>query len=71
MEMSDVVSEIKLSLTGDVLELEIEDATIEALVNRTLREIERYFDGYIKYLQSNLSSYLSSTLLKYVARFAS
>lgn len=49
MEMSDVVSEIKLSLTGDVLELEIEDATIEALVNRTLREIERYFDE-TKYL---------------------
>lgn len=42
MEMIDVLDEIKLDLTGGLLELEIEDATIESVIQKCLREIERY-----------------------------
>lgn len=42
MTMQDIVDEIKLELTGSVLELEIEDATIEQIIKKALREIERY-----------------------------
>lgn len=44
MTMQDIVDEIKLELTGSVLELEIEDATIEQVIKKALREIERYWD---------------------------
>lgn len=44
MKLQDMVEEIKLELTGNVLELEIEDATIKAVINKALREIERYWD---------------------------
>lgn len=43
-KLDDYVSEIKLELTGDVLELEISDETIGRLVNKALREIQRYID---------------------------
>lgn len=34
--------EIKLRLTGNILELEIDDATIDKLINASLREVQRY-----------------------------
>ena len=42
MKTIDVIDEIKLELTGGVLELEIEDATIELVIKKALRELQRY-----------------------------
>ena len=42
--LEDFISEIKLELTGDVLELEISDEIIGKQVNKSLREIQRYID---------------------------
>lgn len=42
MKMIDVIDEIKLELTGGVLDLEIEDVTIELVVKKALRELQRY-----------------------------
>ncbi len=42
MQMKDYVEEIKLSVTGGVLELEITDSTIEQIVNSAMRELQRY-----------------------------
>ncbi len=42
MDMRAYVDEIKLDVTGGVLELEIEDATIEQIVNSAMRELQRY-----------------------------
>lgn len=44
MKLQDIIDEIKLELTGYVLEMEIEDATIKQVVNKALRELERYWD---------------------------
>lgn len=44
MRLADYISEIKLELTGGVLELEIPDTTISQLVNKAFREIQRYID---------------------------
>ena len=44
MTITDVIEEIKLELTGKVLELEIEDETIEAVIKKALRELQRYWD---------------------------
>ena len=44
MHLDDYVQEIKLELTGGVLELEIPDSTISQLVNKAFREIQRYID---------------------------
>lgn len=44
MRLADYVSEIKLELTGGVLELEITDETIASIVNKAFREIQRYID---------------------------
>ena len=38
------IDEIKLHLTGGVLELEIDDATIAKIVNAAFRELQRYVD---------------------------
>ena len=43
-KLEDYVEEIKLELTGDVLELEISDEIIGKHVNKALREIQRYID---------------------------
>ena len=40
--MSAYVDEIKLALTGGVLELEVDDATLQKIVNSALREVQRY-----------------------------
>ena len=42
MDMRAYVDEIKLSVTGGVLELEIGDETIMQIVNSALRELQRY-----------------------------
>jgi hypothetical protein len=42
MKLEQVLDEIKLELTGSVLEMEIEDATLKQVVNKALRELERY-----------------------------
>lgn len=44
MRAIDVIEEIKLELTGGILELEIEDAQIELVVKKALRELQRYWD---------------------------
>ena len=44
MTIVDIIDEIKLELTGGVLELEIEDVTIELVVKKALRELQRYWD---------------------------
>lgn len=44
MKIQEVVDEIKLELTGQVLELELQDATIVAAITKELRELERYWD---------------------------
>ena len=44
MKLAHILDEIKLTLTGQVLDLEIEEATLIAVVNKAMREIERYWD---------------------------
>ena len=44
MKMTDIIDEIKLELTGGVLELEMEDVAIEMVVKKALREVQRYWD---------------------------
>ena len=45
MEMKDVIGEIKLELTGNILELDVDDATLEQIVYKAIREIQRYIDS--------------------------
>lgn len=45
MKMEDYISEIRLELTGNLLELEIDDKTLEAIVNKALREMQRYISA--------------------------
>ena len=42
MKMQNYIDEIKLNVTGGVLDLEIEDATIEKIVTSAMRELQRY-----------------------------
>lgn len=42
MKMQAYVDEIKLALTGGVLELELDDATLQKVVNSAMREMQRY-----------------------------
>ena len=42
MNMKAYIDEIKLSVTGGILELEIEDSVIAKLVNSAMRELQRY-----------------------------
>lgn len=44
MKLQDYIDEIKLELTGGLLELEITDETIASIVNKAFREIQRYID---------------------------
>lgn len=44
MRLQDYIDEIKLELTGGILELEIPDTTIANTVNKTFREIQTYID---------------------------
>ena len=45
MQMQAYVDEIKLHLTGGVLQLEIDDATIMKIINSAFREVQRYIDS--------------------------
>lgn len=42
MDIAAYRDEIKLKLTGNLLELELDDATIDKVINSALREIQRY-----------------------------
>lgn len=44
MELKDYVERIKLQLTGGVIELEINDKTIERMINATIRELNNYYN---------------------------
>ena len=45
MKMESYVEEIKLQLTGGLLDLEVDDAKIAQVVNSALRETQRYIDN--------------------------
>jgi len=42
MNAQEIIQEVKLELTGGVLELEIEDETIAMVIKKALRELQRY-----------------------------
>lgn len=44
MKLDDILEEIKLELTGYILEMEINDETLVSIVKKALRELERFFD---------------------------
>ena len=44
MKLQSAIDEIKLELTGRVLELELDDSTIIANIQKALRELNRYWD---------------------------
>jgi len=44
MTKHDIIEEVKLELTGRVLELEIEDSALDFTINKALRELTRYWD---------------------------
>lgn len=44
MQLQNYIDEIKLELTGGLLELEIPDTTIARVVNISLREVQKYID---------------------------
>lgn len=45
MTMEEIISEIRLELTGNILELELNDTTLTQIVNKALREVQRYIDS--------------------------
>jgi hypothetical protein len=44
VKLEDILEEIKLELTGYVLEMEINDETLVSVVKKALRELERFWD---------------------------
>lgn len=44
MKMNEILDEIKLELTGYILDMEIEDQTLVSVVKKALRELERFWD---------------------------
>lgn len=44
MKLEDVLDEIKLELTGNVLDIEITDDTLVSVIKKSLRELERFWD---------------------------
>lgn len=44
MDMQAVKDEVLLKLTGDVVSMELSDATLTKIINSALREIQRYID---------------------------
>lgn len=44
MDMQHLQDEVKLKLTGDILDLELSDVALTKLCNSALREIQRYYD---------------------------
>lgn len=45
MTMEEYIAEIRLELTGNILELELDDTTLQQIVNKALREVQRYIDS--------------------------
>jgi hypothetical protein len=46
MDMQAIKDEIILKLTGDVLDLELSDASLVKIINSSLREVQRYIDTF-------------------------
>ena len=44
MKLEEVIDEVKIELTGYVLDMEITDETLVQVVNKALRELTRYWD---------------------------
>lgn len=44
MDMQAIKDEITLKLTGDIVDLELSDATLVRVINSALRELQRYID---------------------------
>jgi hypothetical protein len=44
MKIEDILDEIKLELTGYLLDMEISDETLVSVVKKSLRELERFWD---------------------------
>ena len=44
MKLEEVIDEIKVELTGYILDMEITDETLVQVVNKALRELTRYWD---------------------------
>jgi len=44
MTLQEVIEEIKLELTGNIIDLELDDETIAKLIKKALRELEHYWD---------------------------
>lgn len=44
MDMQAIKDEVQLKLTGDVVEMELSDASLTKIINSSLREIQRYID---------------------------
>jgi hypothetical protein len=44
MKLDDILAEIKIELTGYILDMEITDETLVSIVNKALRELARYID---------------------------
>ena len=46
MDMQAIKDEVLLKLTGDVVSMELSDATLTKIINSSLREIQRYIDTF-------------------------
>ena len=46
MDMQMVKDEVLLKLTGDVVSMELSDATLTKIINSALREVQRYIDTF-------------------------
>lgn len=44
MKLEEIIDEVKLELTGYILDMEITDETLVSVVKKALRELERFFD---------------------------
>lgn len=44
MKLEDIIDEVKLELTGYILDMEITDETLVSVVKKALRELERFWD---------------------------
>lgn len=44
MDIEAIRDELRLKLTGGVLDLELDDATLDKVINSAFREIQRYID---------------------------
>lgn len=45
MDMQQLIDEVTLKLTGDIVDLELSDVALTKLCNSALRELQRYYDG--------------------------